>query len=178
MKSENFQSNFQSCCQKIRKLKLYCSKKKLLDCTANYLDNSEYITSKSKLDQLYEEKANGIRIRSKCDWYEYGEKSTKFFLNLEKIRARENKIRKILKNWKEITDQKEVNNELFHFYNNLFQSDKRSSKYDIAQFLSSIQIPSISSIQIPSLTEEQSAKCEISICEDELICALKEYAKK
>ena len=40
---------------------------KLLKCTANYLDNSEFITSKSKLDQLYDEKANGIRLRSKCD---------------------------------------------------------------------------------------------------------------
>ena len=59
-------------------------KLKLLECTANYLDNSEYISCKSKLDQFYEEKANGIRIRSKCDWYKYGEKSTKFFLNLEK----------------------------------------------------------------------------------------------
>ena len=58
---------------------------KLLEYTANYLDIPEYISCKSKLDQFYEEKANGIRIRSKCDWYEYGEKSTKFFLNLEKI---------------------------------------------------------------------------------------------
>ena len=50
----------------------------------NHFDNSEYISYKSKLDQLYEEKANGIRIRSKCDWYKHGEKSTKFFVNLEK----------------------------------------------------------------------------------------------
>ena len=42
---------------------------KLLECTANYLDNSEYISGKSKLDQFYEEKVSGIRIRSKCDWY-------------------------------------------------------------------------------------------------------------
>ena len=45
-----------------------------------------------------------------------------------------------MKNGKEITDQKQVNNEFFDFYNNLFKSDKRSSKYGIAQFLSSIQI--------------------------------------
>ena len=37
-------------------------KLKLLECTANYLDNSEYITCKSKLDQLYEEIVNGIRM--------------------------------------------------------------------------------------------------------------------
>ena len=26
-----------------------------------------------------------MRIRSKCDWYEYGEKSSKCFLNLENL---------------------------------------------------------------------------------------------
>ena len=41
---------------------------KLLECTANWLDNSECISCKSKLDQFYEEKANSIGIRSKCDW--------------------------------------------------------------------------------------------------------------
>ena len=56
---------------------------------------------------------------------------------------------------------------MFAFYNTLFKSDKRSSKYDIAQFLSSIQVP--------CLTE--SAKCEIVISEDELICALKNMPK-
>ena len=59
-------------------------------------------------------------------------------------------MRNRLKNGKEITDQKQVNNELFDFCNNLVKRDKRSSKYDIAQFLSSIQIP--------HLTEDQSAK--------------------
>ena len=59
-------------------------------------------------------------------------------------------MRNGMKNGKEITEQKQVNNELFDFYNNLVKRDKRSSKYDIAQFLSSIQIP--------HLTEDQSAK--------------------
>ena len=75
-----------------------------------------------------------------------------------------------MKNGKEITtDQKQVNNELFDFCNNLSKSDKRRSKYNIVQFLSSSQIP--------HLTEEQSAKCEILIPEDELICALKNMPK-
>ena len=100
-------------------------KLKSLECTTNYLDNCEYVSCKSKLDQFYEEKANGIRIRSKCDWYDSGAKSTKFFLNLEKTRAYQNKIRNILINGNEITGQKEINKELFAFYNNLFKNDKR-----------------------------------------------------
>ena len=46
-------------------------KTKVLESTVKYLDNSECITCKAKLDQLYDEKANGIRLRNKCDWYEY-----------------------------------------------------------------------------------------------------------
>ena len=95
-------------------------KLKSFKCTANYLNKSEYISCKSKLDQFYEEKTNGIRIRSKYDWYEYGGKSTKFFLNLEKTPAHRNKIRNILINGKEIIDQKEVNNESFAFSNTPF----------------------------------------------------------
>ena len=90
---------------------------KLLERTANYLDNYKYISCKSKVDQFDKWNINSINIRSKYDWYEYSEKSTKLFLNLEKIRAHQNKIN-ILKNGKEITDQKKVNNELFDYYNN------------------------------------------------------------
>ena len=28
-----------------------------------------------------------MKTRSKCEWYEHGEKSSKFFLNLEKSRS-------------------------------------------------------------------------------------------
>jgi len=40
-----------------------------------------------------EEKTKGYILRSKTDWYESGEKSSKFFLNLEKKRATQNSIR-------------------------------------------------------------------------------------
>ena len=58
---------------------------------------------------------------------------------------------------------------MFNFYNNLFKSYKRSSKYDIVQFF---ELDSI-----PHLTEELSAKCEISISKDELICTLTNIPK-
>ena len=40
-----------------------------------------YLDYKNKLEQIYEEKTNGVKIRSKC---EFREKSLKFILNLEK----------------------------------------------------------------------------------------------
>ena len=37
-----------------------------------------------EINEIYNEISNGIKIRSKCDWYEFGEKSNKFFLNYRK----------------------------------------------------------------------------------------------
>ena len=57
------------------------NKLKTLGTSINFVDNSELTKTNEKLDKIYQEKANGIRIRSKCDWYKHGEKSSKFFLN-------------------------------------------------------------------------------------------------
>ena len=45
---------------------------------------NEYTKRKKDLELIYERIAEGVRIRSKCQLYEEGEKSTKFFLNLKK----------------------------------------------------------------------------------------------
>ena len=55
--------------------------KKLEKNLTNFQTNEYYLECKQKLQNIYNKKVNGIRIRSKCNWYENGEKSTKFFLN-------------------------------------------------------------------------------------------------
>ena len=40
--------------------------------------------AKDELENLYNNIATGVKIRRKCDWYQYGQKSNKYFLNLEK----------------------------------------------------------------------------------------------
>ena len=57
---------------------------------------SKYNSVKNGLDEIYDHIAEGTRIRSKCDWYEHGEKSTTFFLNLEKQRGSQNTIKNLL----------------------------------------------------------------------------------
>ena len=52
----------------------------------------KYKSLKNDLELIYNHIAEGVRLRSKCDWYEQGEKSTKFFLNLEKQRGNQNRI--------------------------------------------------------------------------------------
>ena len=52
-----------------------------LNSEANF---NEYTKCKKDLELNYERITEGVRIRSKCQSYEDGEKSTKFFLNIEK----------------------------------------------------------------------------------------------
>ena len=87
--------------QNTKKEKMFLENKlKKLENNTNCMENLEYIDCRNKLDKIYEQKINGIRIRSKCDWYEHGEKSSKFFLNLEKTRSTQSTIRNIIKNKK------------------------------------------------------------------------------
>ena len=75
---------------KAKKSKQYSleNKLKLLESNLNCDINSvEYINCKNQLEEIYDDIAEGIKVRSKCQRYEEGEKSTKFFLNLEKAKA-------------------------------------------------------------------------------------------
>ena len=95
--------------KKIEKMYLE-NKLKTLETRPDFIDNPEYTETNEKLDKIYQEKINGIRIRSKCNWYEHGEKSSKFFLSLEKSRAVQNQIRNILIGNIEVNNQKDINN--------------------------------------------------------------------
>ena len=50
----------------------------------NYDQRQKYYETKSEIEKIYEKFVEGAKARSKCTWYEEGEKSTKFFVNLEK----------------------------------------------------------------------------------------------
>ena len=76
---------------------------------------------KNKLETIYDYMSDGIRIRSKCEWHEHGEKSTKFFLNLEKQRDVQSRIRKLIVEEKEITYLEEISQNIKAFYETLFK---------------------------------------------------------
>ena len=61
---------------------------------------SRYHEGQENLEAFYEEKAKGIIIRARACWHEHGEKSTKYFLNLEKRNHVKKNIRKLYINEK------------------------------------------------------------------------------
>ena len=90
-----FSTSFSKQYAKDKRTKTFTLEKKLKESEANvtFTFDNHYLECKNNFEQIYQEKANGIKIgrgkikRSKCDWYEFGEKSSKFFLNLEKQHA-------------------------------------------------------------------------------------------
>ena len=103
-------------------LQILQNKLKLYEHNLKCFENEDYLRCKVRLEEIYEIKANGVKIRNKCDWYEYGEKSSKFFLNLEKNSFFWGQIYKLMIKEKELTEQNEINNNIFTFYQNLFSN--------------------------------------------------------
>ena len=71
----------------MRKKKLNLEQKpKLLEGKLNCKQTKDEYVSKENLNVIYNEIANGIEIRSRCNWYELGEKS-KFFIKKSYLRC-------------------------------------------------------------------------------------------
>lgn len=76
---------------------------------------------KNRLDELYEIKHQGERIRSRTQWWEEGEKSTKYFFALEKIRAQNKLWTEIFdKNGKTVAGTANIQEVQTEFYKNLY----------------------------------------------------------
>ena len=86
-----------------------------------------------------------MKIRSKCEWYQHGEKPTKFFLNLEKQKAINTTVRHLIDDGKDITDLKEINACICKFYKNLFKKNVSKSDSEKKSFLDSIALPNMTS---------------------------------
>ena len=77
---------------------------------------NEYETAKDELENVFDDIAAGVKIRSKCDWYQYGEKSTNYFLNLKKQKAVNGTVKEIIKNDIKVNDQLKIQHISRMFY--------------------------------------------------------------
>ena len=148
---------------KLRREKLSRLEVKLKELEQN-LGNDEakeqYNAYRGKTNEIHDVISNGIKIRSKCDWYEFGEKSNKFFLTLEKRRATQNIVHKVLSNEHEITDLSKINTHIYQFYQRLYNDKQNISEDSIWNFLNNLTVL--------SLTTEQSLSCEGNLTEKEI----------
>ena len=137
----------------------------------NKNDHVDYIKYKTELEHIYDNIAEGIRIRSKCNWYEYGEKSSKYFLSLEKRNAKKSIITKLLVSEdKEIDCPMKITKEIKQFYQTLFKNSIHKTENECLQFLQCVSTT--------KLTENESDSCEDDLTEKELYEALTSMSKE
>ena len=108
----------------------------------------EYNEIKSKLEEHISEKTRGSLLRSKTQWYEEGEKSTKYFFNLEKRNADKKHIKKLIsENGNIISNPTEILKAEQHFYRELYSSRKSSIHSDEAKLFFDQELPQLSNDQ-------------------------------
>ena len=137
---------------------------------SNVNKHEEYNDCKTQLEQIYKIKANGIKIRSKCEWYKLGEKSPKLFLNLEKSRAILGQVRTVINNAKEANDETETSNHIYSFFNYLYR--------ETLSFSSNIIEAYLNTISFPKLTKEKSKILDGGITEKELLIIFQSMENK
>ena len=90
--------------------------------TSTDLELKEYNSIKQELEQIYNYITEGIILRTRTDWYEEGEKSTKYFLNLEKRSKSKTHIRKLIdSSGAEVTNPNFVLKHIKGFYSDLYK---------------------------------------------------------
>ena len=68
----------------------------------------KYLNTQNKLEKFYGKIDEGVKIYSKCKWYQYEEKSTKFFVNYEKSPTR-GTFKKLLNYNSEVINPEDIN---------------------------------------------------------------------
>ena len=110
----------------------------------------------------------GAIIRSKANWYEHGEKSSKYFLNLEYYQKKTSSIRKLVTSDISTTDPKQKMTKIHKFYTNLYDRDRRGRGS-----LSTNEC--LSNISTKVLTDEQRRSLDDKISTNGYFEALKSF---
>ena len=135
----------------------------------NNLNRDILNSAKEELELFYEEKVKGIIIGARARWHEHGEKSTKYFLNLEKRNHIKKHMRKLKISGAITTDPFDILSEQQRFYHGLSTSINKNmdATAKIESFLRDLNIP--------KLSEEQKLSCEGKITPEECTLLLESF---
>jgi len=120
-----------------------------------------YSDAKNRYEEINNEKAVGSILRSRCSWYEDGEKSSKYFLNLEKNNAIQSSVRAIFdENDAELSQKQPILDRVRRFYSSLFDKKINNTR--------DVNMAFLSTLGLPTLSEDQKAFCETDFTSDDL----------
>ena len=124
------------------------TKKMSLESKLKMLENNITVTSTDlelkELEQIYNYITEGFILRTRTDWYEEGEKSTKYFLNLEKRSKSKTHIRKLIdSSGAEVTEPDFVLKHIKVFYSDLSKGRAFKTEEECFKYLKSINMPQL-----------------------------------
>ena len=115
--------------------KLRLSKKEILE-QIRYIERER--------EELLEQKIRGSMRRAGRDWTQHGEKSSKYYLNLEgKNYKRKNRCTIIDSKGNTVVGTKEVLQEQFNFYQELYRKKQEFNQKDFDAFMKDIKAPKV-----------------------------------
>jgi hypothetical protein len=105
-----------------------------------------------ELENLYERKTEGAIVRARANWHEHGEKSNKYFLNLEKRNQSKKNIKQLNVDGKMINNPDSIISEQAKFYKALYSSRNGYSDQGFDEFTEGLNVP--------HLADELKQSCE------------------
>ena len=133
-------------------------------------DLKKFDEIRQELQQIENHEIEGLIVRSKIQWHEEGEKSSKYFYDLIKSNATKTQMRKLISESGEtLTNQQQILKEQQKFYFNLLSS-KIESPVDLkyGDFLNE---------NVPKLNSQMRESCEGLITKIECEKVLKTFKK-
>ena len=76
------------------------------------LNKPQYELLKSELDEIYNKVAESVRVWRRCQQYEEGKKTNKFFVNLEEMQYSQGKVRQLIASNHKITSPQTIEHSL------------------------------------------------------------------
>ena len=117
---------------------------------------NDYNRCKEELESLYDCITDGIILHSRATWYEKGEKSTKYFLNLEIRKKTKSHVRKLINSdGSEETNLKDILANIKSFYSELYTRCSVKTEKEIFDYLYDLNIPKLPH-EAKTLCEENS----------------------
>ena len=113
----------------------------------NFTDNNELCNelceAEAKLDKLINVEIQGVITRSKIQWTEEGERSTKYFFGLEKSRAKKKAMVKLIDSENNtLSSQADISKHVVDFYQSLYSCNDLNHT-DISNYVTSSNLDSI-----------------------------------
>ena len=120
--------------------------------------------TESRLKALRVKEIEGIMIRSRAQWLEEGERPSRYFFNLQKIKAQRSHISSVYDlNGTEVSSQEEIEKAHVDFYSKLFSEEPIDA---------ALQDDLLSSLS-RQLSSDQASSCEGQMTLDEMTLALR-----